>query len=97
MSGMELTREIDERMSQSRSVLYRAHSLAMGSYIEQEAKKIDQWRDQTWWTLLQHLKHEIRELEDSKDITIQLHNAIDACSLSAILIGKLLIKEEDVE
>jgi len=97
MSGMKLTRAMDERMSESRSVLYRAHSLAMGSYIEQEAGKIDQWRDQSWWTLLQHLKHEIRELEGSKDITIQLHNAIDACSLSAILIGKLLVKEEGLE
>ena len=93
MSGMEITKEGDKRMSESRSILYQAHSLAMGSYIEQEATKQDQWREQSWWQLMQHLKHEIRELERSKSRIVQLHNAIDACSLSAILMGKLVVEE----
>ncbi len=48
MSKMDLTEEQDDRMSESRTRIIRAFHVALGSYIEQEAKKLDQWRDETY-------------------------------------------------
>ena len=81
MSGMEMTKEQDERMVESRRLLQKAWNIAYGSYIEQEAKKLDQWRDQSVWQLTRHLRHELDEIERSKTKTIQLHNCMDACML----------------
>ena len=63
--------------------------LALGAYIEQEAKKKDQWRDESFTQLYKHLKDEIAEIGRSKQLTIQLHNCMDACALAAMLILKL--------
>lgn len=64
--------------------------LSLGSYIEQEATKKDSWRDSPYGELYAHLKHEIDELKRSKGKTVQLHNAIDCCTLSALIICKIL-------
>ncbi len=59
--------------------------VAYGGYVEQEGKKSDQWRDETLETLYRHLDHEIDEVRRSKSKTVRLHNAMDACSLFAML------------
>jgi len=67
--------------------------LSLGSYIEQEAKKKDDWRNRTFGQVYAHLKHELEEIRRSKTKTQQLHNCMDACSLSAILVAKLMFEE----
>ena len=90
MSKMNLTEEQDKRMSESRLRIIRTFNVALGSYIEQEAKKLDQWRDQTYGELYGHLKHEIGEIGRSKRRTIQIHNCIDSIMLSCLLLDKVL-------
>lgn len=75
------------------SLRYAMH-IALGSYIEQEAKKEDQWRDESFTDLYKHLLHEIDEIRRSKGKTIRLHNAIDACGLCAMLAIKI---EEEIQ
>jgi len=93
MSAIEITKEQDKRLSESRQLIHDAHMISYGSYIEQEASKFDTWRDQTYWQLVQHLRHEVDELERSKTRVAQLHNAIDACSLASIIIGRHMLEE----
>ena len=50
------------RVDESRAELERAFYYALGGYAEQEAKKDDQWRDQTIGQLYAHLAHEIDEV-----------------------------------
>ena len=94
MSRMDLTEEQDDRMSESRARIIRAFHVALGSYIEQEAKKLDQWRDESYGQLYGHLKHEIGEIGRSKGRTIQIHNCIDSVMLSCILLDKVLEVKE---
>ena len=89
MSKMEITKEEDLRMVESRQRLYKAMMLALGSYIEQEAKKKDSWRDKSFGENYAHLRHEIEEIKRSKSKTAQLHNCMDACALAAILVAQL--------
>ena len=91
---MEITKEQDQRMVKSRQLLQKAWNVAFGSYIEQEATKGDSWRDHTIWQQVQHLRHELDEIERSKSATAQLHNAIDAVSLSTMLLATLLEREK---
>jgi len=93
MSRMEISKDQDERMSDSRRRLIRVFHIALGSYIEQEAKKLDQWRDETFGQLYGHLKHEIEEIGRSKGRTIQIHNCMDALMLSCILLDKVMEEE----
>jgi len=82
-----------ERIDLSREKLVNAFYLALGSYIEQEAKKEDQWVDQTIGQLYAHLKHELEEIKTSmamNNMTFLLHNAIDAVMLSVILLTKVM-------
>jgi len=90
MSGLKLTKAEDNRMTESRQQLLNAMLLSLGAYIEQEGKKMDEWRDKTYGEIYAHLKHELIEIQRSKDKTVQLHNAMDACVLSAILVCKLM-------
>lgn len=91
MSHMKkLTKEQDTRMTESRQEILNAMLLSLGAYIEQEGKKKDEWRDKSYGELYAHLKHEIAEIQRSKEKTVQLHNAMDACALSAIMVAKLL-------
>ena len=87
---MKLTEQEDKRMVESRQKLLNAMLLSLGAYIEQEGKKMDQWRDKSYGECYAHLKHEIAEIERSKEKTVQLHNAMDACALSAIMVCKLM-------
>jgi hypothetical protein len=96
MSSIDITKEQDLRQSESRAIIRKAMDMAMGCYIEQESSKFDQWRDQTKWQLTQHLRHEISEIERSKTLTAQLHNALDACSLGAILAAKIMEEEDNL-
>jgi len=93
MSKMRVTGNQDLRMNDSRQKLLSAMMLSLGSYIEQEAKKKDDWRDRTFGQVYAHLKHELEEIRRSKTKTQQLHNCMDACSLSAILVAKLMFEE----
>jgi hypothetical protein len=83
---------IKTRVDESRERLFNAFMFAMGSYTEQEAKKLDQWRDQDYFKIYAHLKHEITEVKRSKDLTKQIHNACDMVGLSCILLAHLLDK-----
>jgi len=93
MSHMKITEQEDKRLNKSREALLNAMLVSLGSYIEQEAKKKDDWQNRTFGEIYAHLKHEIVEIGRSKTKTQQLHNAMDACSLSAMLVAKLLMEE----
>ena len=95
MSQMEISKKEDKRMTDSRKKVLQAMMISFGSYIEQEAKKKDTWRDMNFGQLYAHLRHEIEEIKRSKTKTQQLHNCIDACCLSAILVAKLLFEEKE--
>jgi len=90
MSNMKISEQEDESMTVSRKLLRDAMMISLGSYIEQEPKKKDSWRNQTYGQIYAHLKHEIGEIERSKTKTTQLHNAMDACTLAAIMVANLL-------
>ena len=93
MSGMEISKKQDVQMTDSRRKLLNAMMVSLGSYIEQEAKKLDDWRNRSFGEIYAHLKHEVQEIKRSKTKTQQLHNCIDACCLSAMLVAKLLEDE----
>ena len=94
MSHMKVSKEKDRSLQDSRRRVREALNIAFGSYIEQEATKGDNWRRQDFGKLYAHLKHELWEISRSKSKTTQIHNCIDACGLSAILIAKLIESEE---
>jgi ribosomal protein S27AE len=89
----KLGKERDERMSESREMVLKAMMMALGAYVEQESKKQDEWRDKTIGEIYSHIKHEVEEIRRSLEIgekTILLHNALDLCSLGAILAAKVM-------
>ncbi len=94
MSSIKLTELQELRLSDSRRRIRDALFLALGAYTEQEGKKYDSWRDMDWHSLFRHLQHEMKELEKSNDKTKQLHNSVDACALSAILVAKVIWDDE---
>ena len=69
--------------------LYSAMLVAFGSYVEQEGKKGNQWAFQSYGDLYKHLSHEIVEIKRSVGSTVQLHNAMDAVGLFAMLAIKI--------
>lgn len=79
-----------ERVDESRLRLVIAFFHALGTYQEQEAKKEDQWRDQNWWQLVNHLAHEVEELKRSDTQLKVLHNLCDLVGLSVILLATLM-------
>ena len=81
------------RQDESRTQVHGAMMFALGSYMEQESKKVDQWRDQGIGQLYAHLSHELEEIRANikdDDLTWLVHNAADATSLAAILLAKAL-------
>jgi len=82
------------KTDESRSKLKEAFYYALGGYAEQEAKKDDQWRDQSIGQLYAHLAHEIEEirtnLKRDDRITFLLHNCVDAVGLSCILLSTVM-------
>ncbi len=64
--------------------------MAYGSYVEQEGKKGDQWREQTIGQLGDHIRHEIDEVMSNirrGEIGFLVHNAMDVIELAAILLA----------
>ena len=90
---MKVTREEDDRMMDSRRKLFSVMMMALGSYVEQEAKKKDEWRDKSWGECYAHLKHEVIEIGRSKTKTAQLHNCLDAINLAAIMAAKIIFEK----
>jgi len=90
---MKVTREEDDRMMDSRQKLFSVMMMALGSYVEQEAKKKDEWRDKSWGECYAHLKHEVIEIGRSKTKTAQLHNCLDAINLAAIMAAKIIFEK----
>lgn len=90
------------RMDESRALLEQAAAFAIGSYMEQEAKKEDQWRDQGTGQLYAHLNHELQEIQGNirqGDLTWLMHNAADAAGLALIFLAHVreLVKERGLE
>ena len=82
------------RLDESRARLHKAFLVALGSYTEQEATKLDLWRDCSLGQLYDHLKHEVDEeirgnLRRS-ELSYLVHNAMDAVTLSAMLLDRAL-------
>ena len=90
------------RMDKSRQQLILAFYFSLGSYMEQEAKKTDTWRDQSIGQLYAHLSHELEEVRKNlkeSQLSYLLHNCTDMVNLSTILLAKVmdmaeLMKEE---
>jgi hypothetical protein len=82
------------RQDESRARLVEAFYLALGAYTEQEAKKEDQWADQSLGQLYAHLSHELEEvrtnLKRTDKLTFLLHNCADMVGLSTILLAKVM-------
>lgn len=86
-----------ERIDESREKLVKAFYFALGSYMEQEAKKSDSWNELSVGQLYAHLKHELEEIKNNlsrQELTYLLHNCVDAVSLSIILLVKVMEKTE---
>jgi len=91
---MRITKDEDVRMTDSRQKILSVLMMAFGSYVEQEAKKKDEWRDKSWGECYAHLKHEIVEIGRSKTKTEQIHNCLDAINLAAIMAAKIIFGEQ---
>lgn len=79
------------RVDESRVLFRAALDMAYGSYVEQEGKKSDQWRDQSLGQIMNHLAHEIEEVRGNLkrgEIGYLLHNAMDVIELGAILLAQ---------
>ena len=80
-----------ERVDHSRELVRRALDMAYGSYVEQEGKKADIWRDQTIGQLGDHIRHEVEEVMLNirrGELGYLVHNAMDVIELGAILLAK---------
>ena len=79
------------RVDDSRNKVRTALDMAYGSYVEQEGKKGDQWRDQTIGSLSDHIRHEVDEIMSNirrGEIGFLVHNAMDVIELGAILLAQ---------
>jgi len=80
-----------KRLDNSRERIRQALDCAWGSYIEQEGKKNDQWRDQNLGQLGDHIRHEIEECMGNircGELGFLLHNAMDVMELGAMLYAR---------
>lgn len=87
-----------DRMDESRSRLFYAFYFALGTYMEQEAKKGDQWREQSIGQLYAHLSHEVEEIQTNVrkgQLRFLIHNAADAVGLSLMLLSLALEEREE--
>jgi hypothetical protein len=81
----------ETRVDESRRLIQQALDMAYGSYVEQEGKKEDTWRDQTLGQHGDHIRHEIEEVMENLrrgEIGYLIHNAMDVIELGAILLAK---------
>ena len=68
--------------------------MALGSYLEQEGKKGDQWRDQSIGQLGDHIRHECDEIMGNirrGEISYLEHNAMDVIELGAMLLAHAML------
>lgn len=83
-----------DRRDESRALLEKAFYLALGSYTEQESKKMDQWRVEDFQKLVAHWSHEVEEirtnLKRGDPMTHLVHNGMDMISLSAMLLVRIM-------
>ncbi len=80
-----------DRVDESRIFIKTALDMAYGSYVEQEGKKSDQWRDQSIGELGNHIRHEVDEIMSNikrGEIGYLVHNAMDVIELGAILLAQ---------
>lgn len=89
----------ETRVDESRRLIRQALDMAYGSYVEQEGKKSDQWRDATIGQHGDHIKHEIEEVMANLrrgEIGYLVHNAMDIIELGAILLASanIYLKEK---
>ncbi len=82
-------KRVEARLEESRIKVQRMMDRAMGMYIEQEGKKGDTWRDQSYGQLFSHMRHEVEEIKRSSNRTFQLHNCLDNAILSILLACKV--------
>lgn len=79
------------RVDDSREKIRKALDMAYGSYVEQEGKKADQWRDESIGQLGDHIRHEVDEIMGNirrGELGYLAHNAMDVIELGAILLAK---------
>ena len=88
------------RIDKSRELIRQALDMAYGSYIEQEGKKGDIWRDQSIGQLGDHIRHEINDeiMKNLRtgDFGYLIHNVMDIIELAAMMLAKAneLIKKK---
>ena len=78
------------RVDESRQQIWEALVMAFASYVEQEGKKEDIWRDQNLGQLGDHLRHEVEEVMSNLrrgEIGYLLHNAMDVIELGAMILA----------
>ena len=88
------------RVDDSRDRVKTALDMAYGSYVEQEGKKGDQWRDQTIGALGDHIRHEVDEIMSNirrGEIGFLIHNSMDIIELGAILLAHANLYLEESE
>jgi hypothetical protein len=86
------------RIDESRLLIRQALDMAYGSYVEQEGKKNDQWRDQTLGQHYDHIRHEIDEVRGNLgrgELGFLIHNAMDLIELGAIILAKANLQLEE--
>jgi hypothetical protein len=91
--------KIITRVDESREMIRQALDCAYGSYVEQEGKKSDNWREQNLGQIGDHIRHEVDECIGNikrGEIGFLLHNAMDVMELGAMLFCKAqeLLKKE---
>ena len=87
---------MSRRWIESRRKLVNAFFMALGSYIEQEAKKGDEWREQSIGQIYAHLSHEVEEIRRNLkrgERELLIHNCIDAVMLATMLLAKVAEQE----
>jgi hypothetical protein len=83
------------RLTESQELLRSVMSESLGIYMAKEPKNEDQWREQEYWQILDHLKHEIEEIQRSQTLDRKYHNALDCIGQASILAAHLRLRMED--
>lgn len=82
------------RLDESRAMLLAAAGFTLGIVTEQEASKLDGWRDVELGRLFDHLRHEVNdEIRGNitrNELTYLIHNAADAAALSLMILARAL-------
>lgn len=78
-----------KRLKESKLMIEKCMSEALGLYTAKEPKHGDEWREKSVWSNMKHAQHEFEEIKRSKDSVRQLHNALDLCCQAAILAASI--------